>query len=80
MWDHFTGDKVDVRMDAKCGPYIMIEPAEIARVEKLLRTNGIRFMLEDGPHACVGTPEAAVIEFGNGADIEKIQRVLDGVR
>ena len=80
MWDHFTGDRVDVRVDAECGPYIMIEPAEIARVEELLRTNGIRFTLEDGANACVGTPEAAVIEFGSGADIEKIQRVLDGVR
>jgi hypothetical protein len=80
MWDHFTGDKVDVRIDAKCGPYIMIEPAQIARVEELLHTNGIRFMVEDGANACVGTPEAAVIEFGAGADIENIQRVLDGVQ
>jgi len=80
MWDHFTGDTVDVRTDAKCGPYIMIEPAEIARVEELLRRNGIHFTLEDGTNACVGTPEAAVIEFGNGADVKKIQRVLDGVQ
>ncbi len=78
MWDHFTGTRVDVRVDAKCGPYIMIEPAEIARVEELLRTSGIPFTLEEGPNACVGTPEAAVIEFGRGADPEKIQRVLDG--
>ena len=80
MWDHFTGDRVDVRVDAECGPYIMIEPAEIARVEELLRSNGIHFTLDGGANACVGTPEAAVIEFGNGADIEKIQRVLDGVQ
>ena len=80
MWDHFNGDKVDVRTDAECGPYIMIEPAEIARVEELLRRNGIHFTVEDGTNACVGTPEAAVIEFGNGADVKKIQRVLDGVQ
>ena len=80
MWDHFTGDKVDVQMDAECGPYIMIEPAEIARVEELLRTNGIHFILEDGANPCVGTPEAAVIEFGSGANVENIQRVLDGVQ
>ena len=80
MWDHFDGDKVDVRVSEKCGPYIMIEPARIAEVEALLRTSGIPFTLEDGTNACVGTPEAAVIEFGHGADLEKIQRVLDGVQ
>ena len=79
MWDHFDGEKVDVRISEKCGPYIMIEPARIAEVEALLRTSGIPFTLEDGTNACVGTPEAAVIEFGHGADLEKIQRVLDGV-
>jgi hypothetical protein len=80
MWDGFTGGKVDVRVDEECGPYIMIEPAKIGRVEELLQRNGIPFMVEDGAHACKGTPEAAVIEFGKGADLEKIQRVLDGVR
>jgi hypothetical protein len=80
MWDHFDADKVDVRVSENCGPYIMIEPARIAEVEALLRTNGIPFTLEDGTNACVGTPEAAVIEFGHGADLERIQRVLDGVR
>jgi hypothetical protein len=80
MWDHFSGARVDVRQDAECGPYIMIEPAQIARVEQLLRTNDIQFTLEDSANACVGTPEAAVIEFGHGADVEKIQRVLDGVQ
>lgn len=77
MWDQFDGDKVDVRVSEKCGAYIMIEPARIAEVEALLRTRGIPFTLEDGISACVGTPESAVIEFGKGADVEHIQRVLD---
>ncbi|MGA2496091.1 MAG: hypothetical protein ABSH20_00025 [Tepidisphaeraceae bacterium] len=77
MLDAFTGDTVDVRLDPECGPYIMIEPAEIARVEELLRQHGIPFALEDGPNAPNGTPEAAVIDFGKGADLENIQRVLD---
>jgi hypothetical protein len=79
MLDHFTGEKVDVRTDAKCGPYIMIEPAEISRVEEVLRRHGIRFMLEDGGNGCKGTPEAAVIEFETSADTGHIQRVLDSV-
>jgi hypothetical protein len=80
MWDHFDGDNVDVRVSKECGPYIMIEPARIAEVEALLRTRGIPFTLEDGNNACVGTPEAAVIEFGKDADVEYIQRVLDDVQ
>jgi hypothetical protein len=78
--DYFTGDNVDVRVDERCGAYIMIEPARIAPVEELLRLNDIPFALEDGADPCVGTPEAAVIEFGKGADVEKIQRVLDSAR
>ena len=80
MWDHFDGEKVDVRLSEKCGPYIMIEPARIAEVEDLLRTSSIPFKLEDGTNACMGTPEAAVIEFRKDADVEHIQRVLDSVR
>ena len=80
MWDSFSGDKVDVRVDAKCGPYIMIAPSEIVRVEELLETHGIHFTLEDDNHPCKGTPEAAVIEFESRADLQHIQQVLDSVR
>jgi hypothetical protein len=80
MRDNFYGEKVEIRMSGKCGPYIMIEPARIMEVESLLRTNGIPFTLEDGDNNCIGTPEAAVIEFGKGADLERIQRVLDSAR
>ena len=80
MWDHFDGERVDVRVSEECGAYIMIEPARIADVEALLRTRGIPFTLEDGTNTCVGTPEAAVIGFGKDADIERIQHALDSVR
>ena len=80
MRDYFTGDNVDVRTNEKCGAYIMIEPERIKSVEELLLRNGIPFMLEDGTNSCVGTPEAAVIEFGKNADLKKIQMVLDSAR
>jgi hypothetical protein len=77
--DGFTGERIDVRSDEKCGAYIMIEPARISPIEELLRRNDIQFSLEDAAHSCKGTPEAAVIEFGKDADLERIQRVLDSV-
>lgn len=80
MRDHFTGDNVEVQLDSKCGPYIMIEPARIATVEELLRSNDILFKVEEGPHACKGTPEAAVIEFLRQADLPRIQSLLDSVQ
>lgn len=80
MRDGFDGDNIDVRLDENCGPYIMIPPGDIDRVEELLRNNGVPFTLEEGPNACKGTPEAAVIEFGKGADVARIQQVLDSVR
>jgi hypothetical protein len=80
MRDHFTGDNVDVRVSGKCGAYIMIEPARIGAVEELLQKNSILFTLDDGANPCMGTPEAAVIAFGHDADLETIQRVLDGAR
>lgn len=79
MRDGFDGDNIDVRLDDNCGPYIMIAPADIARIEELLQTSGIPFTLEDGPSPCKGTPEAAVIEFGKDADVAGIQRVLDSI-
>ena len=79
MRDHFTGDSVDVRVNEKCGAYIMIEPTRIGPTEELLHKHDISFTLEDGANSCIGTPEAAVIEFGKDADLERIQRVLDSV-
>ena len=76
MWD-IGGVRIDVRVSEKCGPYIMVEPTRIDEVEALLRTNEIPFTLEDDTNPCLGTPEAAAIEFGKGADLERIQRVLD---
>jgi hypothetical protein len=77
MWDGFSGDRIDVRLDENNGAYIMIEPARISAVEELLRKHGIAFTLDDGTDPTKGSPEAAVIEFGQGADIDRIQRVLD---
>lgn len=80
MLDHFTGENVDVRNDSVCGPYIMIEPAKIARVEEALREHEIPFALEEGSDACKGNPEAAVIEFRRDADLSAIQRILDSIQ
>lgn len=80
MRDGFYGDNVDVRLDEKCGPYIMIAPADITRTEELLERSGIPYRLEEGSKACKGTPEAAVIEFGRDADVARIQRLLDSVQ
>ena len=79
MWDAFAEDRVDVRPDPVCGAYIMIPPDKIASVQTLLDNHGIPHRLEDNTHACKGTPEAAVIEFGKGADMQRIQEVLDSV-
>ena len=74
MRDYFTGDKVDVRMNEKCGAYIMIEPARIHTIEELLQNNGISFALEDGSNSCIGTPEAAVIEVRVCVDHARVIR------
>jgi len=79
MLDSSTGEKIDVRVDRECGPYIMIEPAKMARIEQLLKKSGIFYRVENDSNACKGTPEAAVIEFGKDSDPARIQQVLDSV-
>jgi hypothetical protein len=80
MWDSFSGANIDVRVDERCGPYIMIEPAKLGPIEELFQRHGIPFKVEEeGADACKGAPEAAVIEFGKEADPGSIQRVLDSV-
>lgn len=79
MWDAFAESRVDVRPDPACGSYIMIPPDKISAVQSLLDKHGIPYRLEDDTHACKGTPEAAVIEFGKGADMQRIQTILDSV-
>jgi len=77
MWDGFPSVRIDIRVDSKCGAYIMIEPSRFNPVKQRLRQNDIPFNLEDCASSCKGTPDTAVIEFGKNADCEKIRRVLD---
>ena len=80
MRDNAIGEHVEVLRDEQFGAYMMFGPAKTARITDLLRKNGISFLLEGGPNAHKGSPEASVMDFGMDADIEKIQRVLDSVQ
>jgi hypothetical protein len=68
-----------VSSDGTAGPYVIVTSEQLRPVIEALRGDGIRFLVEEEAVLLNGAPALAVIDLGRGADVEKIQGVLDRV-
>ncbi len=80
MIDVTTKRPLHVSTDGTAGPYIMVPLIQLEEVRRLLDDRGIRYYVEENAISLSGTPMVAVIDLGRGADADKIQDLLDGVR
>jgi hypothetical protein len=68
-----------VSTDGTAGPYVIVTPEQIRPVTEALRADGIRFQVDNEAVLPNGTEPLAVIELGSGADVRRVQEVLDRV-
>jgi hypothetical protein len=68
-----------VSTDGTAGPYVIVTPGQIRSVVVAFREEGIDFHVDEDAVLSGGTPALAVIDLGSGADVERIQGVLDRV-
>lgn len=65
--------------DGSAGPYVIVTPEQLRPVMEALRADGIRFQVDDEAVLLNGAQALAVIELGRGADVGRVQGVLDRV-
>ncbi len=68
-----------VSTDGTAGPYVIVTPGQLRHVVAAFRDEGIDFQVDEEAVLSGGTPALAVIDLGSGADVERVQRVLDRV-
>jgi hypothetical protein len=80
MIDAQTRRAIRVSTDGDVGPYIMVPVSHLERLRKLLVDEGISHWVESGAVSLDDRPAIAIINLGLGADVERIQAILDQVR
>jgi hypothetical protein len=68
-----------VSTDGTAGPYVIVTPGQLGPVVVAFREEGIDFRVDEDAVLSGGTPALAVIDLGSGADVERVQGVLDRV-
>jgi hypothetical protein len=68
-----------VSTDGTAGPYVIVTPEQLGPVIGAFREEGIGFHVDEDAVLSGGAPALAVIDLGSGADVERVQQVLDRV-
>lgn len=68
-----------VSTDGTAGPYVVVTSEQLGLVVEALRAEGVRFQVDREAVLLDGEPALAVIDFGTGADVTRVQGVLDRV-
>ncbi len=74
-----TDARLSVSADGTDGPYVAVTPDQFGAVVVALREDGIRFHVDDEVALVNGTSGLVVIDLGMGADVKRVQRVLDRI-
>jgi hypothetical protein len=74
-----TEAPLTVSTDGTAGPYLIVTPEQYVAVTEALRADGVPFEADLDAVRLNGAPALAVIELGRGADVRRIQAVLDRV-
>ena len=66
-----------VSTDGTSGPYITVTTDQLKPVIQALQAQGIAFEVDDNAVMLDGRPALSVIDLGHGADVERVQEILD---
>jgi hypothetical protein len=74
-----TDAPLTVSTDGTAGPYVIVTPDQYGPVAEALRAEGVPFHVDQDAVLMGGVPALAIIDLGIGAEVERIQRILDRV-
>jgi hypothetical protein len=73
-----TKTPLRVSSDGTAGPYVMVPVSELEGIKKLLNEHKVGYWVDENAISLNGEPEVSVINLGQGADAQRIQRLLNG--
>ncbi len=79
MIDVSTKKPLSVSTDGNAGPYVTVPVAQLPDVRDLLDANNVPYWLDEEAISLDGKPEVTVVNLGQGADPDAVQKILDGV-
>ena len=79
MSDTVTRNTLSVSTNGAAAPYIRVPVSQLDDIRQLLEKNNIHYRVHENVISLNGGPEIAVVDFGRGADIDAVRRVLDSV-
>jgi hypothetical protein len=80
MIDVETQERLTVSKDGDTGPYLMIPLEQLGAVRLIFDRNGITYRVSPNAIGLDGKPVIAIVNFGRGADINRVQNALDSER
>jgi hypothetical protein len=73
-----TKTPLRVSPGGRAGPYVMVPVSELDDIKKLLDEHSVAYWVDENAISLNGEPEVTYINFRDGIDAMRIQRVLDG--
>jgi len=80
MTDSETQQRIEVSREGTGGPYIMVPLDQLTAIEAVLRDGRISYWVDSGAISLDGKPAIVVINLGRGADVDRVQQLLDAAR
>ncbi|MBA4065415.1 MAG: hypothetical protein C0501_17215 [Isosphaera sp.] len=77
MTDATTKKPLRVSVDGTAGPYILVPGEQLAEVERLLRSHGVRCWTDGNAISLNDAPAVGVINLGRRGNAVAVQSLLD---
>jgi hypothetical protein len=77
MIDIETRRPLKLNREGDGGPYLMVPLDQLSTVRRVLRENGIAHSISEDAIQLDSKPAIAIVNFGRGADVNRIQDALD---
>lgn len=80
MIDSTTHGRLTVSTDGNAGPYLIVPLPQLKQLKQVLAKHRIPFSAENTGISMNGKPVEVVVNLGRGADVAKIQAILDSTK
>jgi hypothetical protein len=77
MIDTETQQRILVHTEGTGGPYIMVPIDQVGAIKQLLQDKHVSFWVDTDAISLDGNPAISVVNLGRGADVARIQQLLD---
>lgn len=77
MLDSTTHNRLMVSTDGNAGPYLIVPLPQLKQLKQLLTDHQIPYSAENTGISMNGKPVDVVVNLGRGANVTKIQSILD---